>query len=226
MDNNYLNTAGYRFLYESSMDWNFSEFQVDENIIDSLLDLTDKVLGEKNTDEWWGKYLSGRINGEFLVKHKSIDSGVIDYFHELVKSYVNDNLQITGGEIDWSLFEVHISSQWVNQMFKYEYNPLHIHTQCLFSSVLFLKIPDFKKINNMEFREKVNSDIKDGTLSFIRSSNGPLNNISKSDVVPEVGKFYLFPASLHHMVYPFFSEGERRSMAFNINIIDKEPLGR
>jgi len=36
-------------------------------------------------------------------------------------------------------------------------------------------------------------------------------------VKPEVGDFYLFPSWLAHQVYPFRSDGERRSMAFNVH---------
>ena len=33
--------------------------------------------------------------------------------------------------------------------------------------------------------------------------------------LPEVGKMYLFPSWLKHSVYPFYCEGERRSLSFN-----------
>jgi len=32
---------------------------------------------------------------------------------------------------------------------------------------------------------------------------------------PEVGKMFLFPSWLRHSVYPFYCEGERRSLSFN-----------
>ena len=35
---------------------------------------------------------------------------------------------------------------------------------------------------------------------------------------PEVGKLLVFPSYLKHFVYPFYSEGERRSMSFNAHI--------
>ena len=36
-------------------------------------------------------------------------------------------------------------------------------------------------------------------------------------VKPEIGDVYLFPSQLAHQVYPFRSEGERRSLAFNVH---------
>jgi hypothetical protein len=35
---------------------------------------------------------------------------------------------------------------------------------------------------------------------------------------PEVGKLLVFPSYLKHFVYPFYSEGERRSMSFNAHM--------
>ena len=42
-------------------------------------------------------------------------------------------------------------------------------------------------------------------------------------VKPQIGDLYLFPSWLSHQVYPFRSEGERRSMAFNIHLRSKVP---
>jgi hypothetical protein len=35
---------------------------------------------------------------------------------------------------------------------------------------------------------------------------------------PEVGKFFMFPSWLQHMVYPFQGDGERRTVAANLNV--------
>jgi hypothetical protein len=39
---------------------------------------------------------------------------------------------------------------------------------------------------------------------------------------PEVGKMYFFPSWLQHMVYPFKGEGERRTVAANLNAFPVE----
>ena len=44
------------------------------------------------------------------------------------------------------------------------------------------------------------------------------------NIRPEVGWFYLYPSTLNHQVYPFIGDGERRSLAFNIDFISKEQL--
>ena len=35
----------------------------------------------------------------------------------------------------------------------------------------------------------------------------------------KVGMFLVFPSWLNHSVYPFYCEGERRSMSFNANMV-------
>jgi hypothetical protein len=37
---------------------------------------------------------------------------------------------------------------------------------------------------------------------------------------PEIGKVLVFPSWLQHMVYPFKGEGERRTVASNLNCWD------
>ena len=39
-------------------------------------------------------------------------------------------------------------------------------------------------------------------------------------VKPQVGDFYVFPSELFHCVYPFHTEGERRSFSANFNFVE------
>ena len=56
--------------------------------------------------------------------------------------------------------------------------------------------------------------------------HGSVNLFSNATYVikPEVGDFYIFPSWLTHQVYPFRSEGERRSMAFNVHFTMENPV--
>ena len=42
---------------------------------------------------------------------------------------------------------------------------------------------------------------------------------------PMVGRQLMFPSWMQHMVYPFFGEGERRTVAANLNCWQTEPKG-
>ena len=226
-EEDYLNTPGYNNLHKLSRDWNYSEFSIDKEIIDILLNVTDRILEKKSIEE-------------FEDKHNYINSEVIDYLNDIIKYYIDDNLSKINHKMDWSLFDIGFASQWVNQMFKYEYNPLHTHVNCLLSSVLVLKVPEFGRGNllkrsgtKMRVEKEREGDIvkflphpsfKDGALAFVRSTGDSLNDITSVTVEPNVGKFYLFPSNMNHMVYPFYSNSERRTMAFNINVINKREI--
>jgi len=103
---------------------------------------------------------------------------------------------------------------WVNFMVAGEFNPPHIHGNCAFSSVLFVKIPKKLKEENKKFRGKGGGP---GSLSFIHGVFQPYAMNSKY-FLPEEGDLFIFPATLFHFVAPFMSEGERISMSANFKL--------
>ena len=67
----------------------------------------------------------------------------------------------------------------------------------------------------------------DGCLEFVFGRTPATGSLTfmfsqSSTRRPAVGDIYLFPNWLEHMVYPFEGEGERRSVAFNVNFWDIE----
>ena len=120
------------------------------------------------------------------------------YIHEMDK-YAN--------EIPWTL-----SHMWVNYMSKYEYNPLHVHNG-LYSWVLWYKIP-YMIENEVKYSSK-NSEtsgddiVANGNFAFIHTTN-PL----KVTALPVDNKFEgyiaVFPSTLAHVVYPFYTSDEYR----------------
>jgi len=102
---------------------------------------------------------------------------------------------------------IDILSVWVNDMKSNEYNPVHHHNERVgFSTVLFLKLPK-ELIDDYEHKHKN----KDGRLFFHHD-----NTIT--EVIPNVGDFYVFRADHAHGVYPFKAKDPndiRRSMSFN-----------
>ena len=89
-----------------------------------------------------------------------------------------------------------------------EYNPPHTHHDNTgWSSVMFLKIPEF--INDAKDPHK----FSDGQLGFTS-----VDGANMTWMEPVVGHFYLFEAKHQHCVMPFKTKikGEiRRSMSFN-----------
>ena len=67
----------------------------------------------------------------------------------------------------------------------------------------------------------------DGFLEFVygQSAVNDKERLKPTQAVvfkPEVGKIYFFPSWLQHMVYPFKGEGERRTVAANLNAFPVE----
>jgi hypothetical protein len=60
-------------------------------------------------------------------------------------------------------------------------------------------------------------DSTNGSIDFVHGSRMFLNK-SILNHKPKVGDLLFFPNYLMHTVYPFSSEGERRSFSFNVEI--------
>jgi len=104
-----------------------------------------------------------------------------------------------------------IMRAWVNFMVAGEFNPPHIHSNCDFSTVLFVKIPEKLKEEHKKFP---GSGGGPGALSFMYGEENPYS-ISGKNFFPEKGDLFMFPAFLTHFVSPFMSQGERISISAN-----------
>ena len=104
---------------------------------------------------------------------------------------------------------------WFNVMRAGDTNPIHTHSGDL-SFVLFTQIPDEIKKENDQY---VGRGSGPGTLQFLFGQAQEHFATSKH-FLPTKGDFFIFPAKLYHLVYPFKSNVERISIAGNINFID------
>lgn len=168
--------------------------------VDSILEDQDKI-----EELYHGKNLAGEIKYEIKLTKEFIDlnlySPIKDIVYNFVKSTLNKELKT-----------LEVKSSWAVCQFESDYNPIHWHDGHL-SGVMYTKVPNdfgssYKKIN------------KNGNIAFIHGST-QLTAASVYDVSPTIGDLYIFPSNLMHVVYPFFSAEERRSVSFNI-FLDSE----
>jgi len=103
---------------------------------------------------------------------------------------------------------------WVNFMAAGEFNPPHIHENCDFSSVVFVKVP--KKLKE-EYEKFPGNGIGPGALSFMYGEECS-HSISFINFFPEEGDLYIFPSMLKHFVSPFMCKEERISMSANFKL--------
>ena len=107
--------------------------------------------------------------------------------------------------------KIEIHSIWIVEQQPGEYNPIHIHTNCDISAVMYLKVPEFLP------SEKTSRD-DDGTIYFVGGVGEHTKlKMSSLKVKPKPGDFFIFPSHLQHTVYPYKTNDNfaRRSVSFN-----------
>jgi uncharacterized protein (TIGR02466 family) len=202
-----------------------------DEVLGALIEITDQVL--QNPDrENWGKFLLGQIEEEPLIPHQMMmdykldnDGSVFNWLMNCIEDYVKfcTKQQAPSAEhdeiknVEWL---TKMKSCWAVSQWEGEYNPIHIHTNCDLSSVLYLKVPEFLPSIKPEHGH-------DGSIMFIGGA-APTTPLTRNEIQwkPNVGDFFIFPAHLQHCVYPFKTEGaqERRSVSFNADFISRQQL--
>jgi len=208
------------------------EAQMPQDMIDSVNDYMDEYRQDKNKESL-AKTLVGQINkGEQLLLDHN-DKRMVEYNNficSLGAEYIN-HFAASGNSIK-SDKQVQIDETWSVHSYDGDYNPIHDHgTKTLMgiSTTAWTKVPPqigAKATANSPtyslYNESGHSDgciaFQYGQVSVIDSER--LKPAQSFVMTPEVGKLLIFPSWLQHMVYPFKGEGERRTIASNLNCWD------
>jgi len=154
------------------------------------------------------KNLIGHVNDVYKINSKKLEFILDSYFYEYKSCFFN----FYGNSIDF-----YINSAWVNYMRAGEFNPMHFHTGCTLSAVLFLSIPNDIKEENLNFKEnRKKHSVGPGELTFFAFPQ-ITRFITERSYFPKEGDLFIFPSNLTHYVAPFKSNVERVSVAFNMN---------
>ena len=133
--------------------------------------------------------------------------------------------------------QVGIDELWAVHSYERDYNPIHDHgtktimgISCPSGTKVPEQILDQPTAGSPEYSLYNASGNSDGCLAFNYGINSLLDverlRPPQSFVIkPEVGKYLMFPSWLQHMVYPFEGEGERRTVAANLNVWKVEDDG-
>jgi hypothetical protein len=207
------------------------ETEVSQKFLDIVNKVGDKVLGSESASvEWdWSHKLVGKVHKEVRIPMKDkeesgyclkvMKQACLEYLKFLIKkNRAYEWIRIAGEEKPPTIENIHLAQSWIVSQYKHEYNPWHTHSGN-FSSVIYLKIPDGME-DHFE-NEKKDHYPASGLIDFKFGEKQDM----KSDtflVHPELGKMLLFPSYLNHSVYPFYCDGERRSMSFNANFFVPE----
>ena len=204
----------------------FASCMLPQDATDALIKMSDELLSNK-LSESHGDSLAGVIDKEIKVYKSDMEKAGVDQLIEsCVRSYVVHCAKNHGFFNETHLFESMINSAWIVSQYANEYNPMHNHTGCDISAVIYLKTPDVKGRRNLE--SKKGKEDFDGNIAFVHSAMGNRNHdvLEKGviNMTPTSGLLVMFPSYLIHTVYPFIGEGERRCLPFNAvyRILDKD----
>jgi len=154
-----------------------------------------------------------------------------DFICSLGADYINFFSQNTGTQLN-SPKAVAVDETWSVHSYAGDYNPIHDHgtkTIMGISTTGWTKVPqqilDQPTAGSQNYSLYQASGDCDGYIAFQYGRNELMNTERlrppQSFVIkPEVGKLLVFPSWLQHMVYPFKGEGERRTIASNLNCWD------
>jgi uncharacterized protein (TIGR02466 family) len=188
-------------------------FQLPSEALKKLKDLTDKVLEDENRVDW-GNNLVGNVKEEPWVSNKQLEeAGIYHYLQAMLYNYVWNSLSRAGHELE--KLEVRLDHMWVVSQYAGEYNPIHFHTYCDLSAVIWLNMPELEdRVRTKKLPEYKTQ--RDGMIEFVYKTACP-GGLEKGSIsfLPSEGQMAIFPSNLLHTVYPFEGLGERRSVAFN-----------
>ena len=174
----------------------------------------DRILHDEklSKDHDWSHNLAGNVKKEVMINPNKIPN-FPQFLTTVAKLYFKNTVKLEPPEGSKVSFSVWVVSQYAG-----DFNPMHIHDANL-SGVAFLKIP-------AGFEEEYKKEDHHPTVGCLEFLGSMPNHFARHSYIvkPEVGDFYLFPSWLTHQVYPFRSEGERRSLAFNVHFTLDNPV--
>jgi hypothetical protein len=175
--------------------------------------------------ETYNLRLSGHIREEYSLDHinDTMSSYIIalaNAWHAAHPGYIDKFEEVTKN----NNYELQLDRLWVNKQKKYEFNPLHTHPSVL-SFVIWVKIP-YKLEDEMQYFPAMSGNATDRgsvfTSQFCFVYLDSLGKITKMPVPVDSnyeGTIMMFPSSLNHIVYPFYTSDEYRiSVSGNIKI--------
>ena len=195
----------------------FASCILPQDAVDAMLKMSDEILSDK-LSESHGQSLAGVIDKELRIYKSDMDEfGVDQMLESCLRSYITHCAKVHLMFQETWTYASEVNSAWVVSQYENEYNPIHNHTGCDVSGVIYLKTPDVKGRRNIE--SKKGRPDNDSDITFVHSAIGNRNfDVLEKGIItmtPQPGQMVMFPSYLLHTVYPFIGKEERRCIAFN-----------
>ena len=182
-----------------------------------ILSKLDECIDEKGLNPVNGD-LAGNIMHEYSIpKGKPVVSPMLMHMvTEFNKKYPN-YIKKAHSTVNYKQVDIELFNLWVNFQKKHEFNPMHVHDG-LYSFVIWHKVPYDIKNEKARLPNIRDEDFRAGMFAFFYSEPG--GKIYQEAIPVDKnwqGKIALFPASLDHCVYPFYTSDDYRvSISGNI----------
>ena len=114
------------------------------DVLQTMIEISDQVIADKDAKSH-GEYLAGQIDTELLVEHNLLEqTGAMGFFLGAVRQFViTCKCQMMPGfeqAIQKEEWLTQMLTMWIISQQPNEYNPMHIHTQCQISTVMYLSL--------------------------------------------------------------------------------------
>jgi uncharacterized protein (TIGR02466 family) len=136
----------------------------------------------------------------------------------LVFNLIGQLVRKDGSERTFTL----LIDSWANINRSGDYNVVHTHPNCMWSGVYYVQpgnpdasVPYSGLLEMLDPREAAN---------YIQIQNTILDARQFFDTIP--GRMLLWPSWVKHWVHPYVGEGERISIAFNVNVMEGNRASR
>ena len=155
------------------------------------------------------QYLVGQIEHEYIYPLET-EPWIFNEFKIYVNTWIEGWKRFSNRPKFDPKYTLH--QIWINRMRAKEYNPIHTHTHCDLSFVLWLEVPQ-RMLD--EAKKKETNAANPGDTCFIYGEDC-WNTVSEKKFTPRINTLVIFPATLRHQVMHFNSNVIRTSVAGNI----------
>ena len=183
---------------------------------------SDTLVGQIHNGEQLKMDFTDQSLQPFVGIVESLSTAYLKHFVELTKSPLQPK-------------KISIDKLWSVHSFEGDYNPIHDHITASnigLSFTTWTLVPEQIHRPDEDAEQRYDLYRSSGSIDgFINFTYG-LNQIGDPErlrpsqsryIKPEPGKLLLFPSWMQHCVYPFFGEGERRTVAGNLNCFNLTP---
>tara|TARA_R110001583_G_C5555141_1_gene400699 strand:- start:169 stop:909 length:741 start_codon:yes stop_codon:yes gene_type:complete len=208
------------------------QHNMSQEVVANLNNYLDVLRSDKHKESA-SKFLVGQIRQGEQLSMDYMDN-LLTPFVSIVESlgmaYLNHFVEYTKSPLKPK--KISIDKLWSVHSYEGDYNPIHDHLTTSNMGISFTtwtKVPDQivkpNEEDSLRYELYENSGAIDGFINFTYGLNqtGDPEKLRPSQsryVKPEPGKLLMFPSWMQHCVYPFFGEGERRTVAGNLNCFD------